>query len=185
MSGLLSACGDGGKAAREKARQDSIRIADSIARLEAEAKRIQDSLNALPKPIAQTALQNPRLSKLVAALQTAELASTLEAEEKNYTVFAPTDSAIQAAGIDQLINAANKERLQKILKVHIVENNLPAANLKDGMKLRTIAGYEIAVSAKRGKIFIDGKEIIQPDIKASNGVIHVINGVMKPKMRLQ
>lgn len=183
---LISACGDGGKSAAEKARQDSIRIADSIARLEAEAKRIQDSINALPKSIAQTAQIQPNLGKFVAALQAGELAGVLEAESgTNYTVFAPTDSALNLAKIDELMKPANKARLQRILKLHIVENLLMSSNLKNGMKLRTVAGYDIAVSVKNNKIFIDGNEVIQPDIKASNGVIHIIKGALKPKMVLQ
>ncbi|WP_448520246.1 fasciclin domain-containing protein [Rhodoflexus sp.] len=183
---LLNACGDGGKAALEKARQDSIRIADSIARLEAEAKRVQDSINALPKTIAQTALLKPNLGKFVAALQRAEIAAMLEVEgSTSYTVFAPTDSALTVAKIDELMQPANKARLQRLLKLHIVENMLPAANLKDGMKLKTMAGYDIAVSVKNGKIMIDGNEVVQADIQASNGVIHVLKGALKPKMLLQ
>ncbi|MCS7018840.1 MAG: fasciclin domain-containing protein [Cytophagales bacterium] len=183
---LLGACGDGGKSAAEKARQDSIRIADSIARLEAEAKRVQDSINALPKSIAQTLQLQPNLSKLVAALQTAGLTATLEAENNtNYTVFAPTDSALNVAKIDELMKPANKARLERILKLHVVENLLPAANLKNGMKLRTLAGYDIAIKVKNNKIFVDGREVIQADIKASNGVIHVIKEALKPKMVLQ
>jgi uncharacterized surface protein with fasciclin (FAS1) repeats len=185
-SALLGACGDGGKAAHEKARQDSARIADSIARLEAEAKRVQDSINALPKTIAQTAQLRSELNKLVAALQMAELAGMLEVESStNYTVFAPTDSALTVAKIDELMQPANKARLQNLLKLHIVENALPLANLKDGQKLKTMAGYDIVVSAKNGKVMIDGATIVQPDIKASNGFIHIINGTLKPKMVLQ
>lgn len=185
-SALLGACGDGGKAAIEKARQDSTRIADSIARLEAEAKRVQDSINALPKTIAQTAQLNSELGKLVAALQTAELAGMLEVEgSTSYTVFAPTDSALTVAKIDELMQPANKARLQNLLKLHIVESNMIAANLKDGQKLKAMAGYDIVVSVKNGKVMVDGAEVIQSDIQASNGVIHIINGTMKPKMVLQ
>lgn len=185
-SALLGACGDGGKAAYEKARQDSARIADSIARLEAEAKRVQDSINALPKTIAQTAQLRSELNKLVAALQMAELAGMLEVESStNYTVFAPTDSALTVAKIDELMQPANKARLQNLLKLHIVENTLPLADLKDGQKMKTMAGYDIVVSAKNGKVMIDGATIVQPDIKASNGFIHIINSTLKPKMVLQ
>jgi uncharacterized surface protein with fasciclin (FAS1) repeats len=183
---ILGACGDSRKAAQEKARQDSTRIADSIARLEAEAKRVQDSINALPKTIAQTVQLNAQLSKLVTALQTAELAGMLEVESgATYTVFAPTDSALTVAKIDELMQPANKAKLQNLLKLHVVESAINAANLKNGQKLRTIAGYDIVVSIKNGKVMIDGVEVVQPDIQASNGVIHIINGTLKPKMVLK
>lgn len=185
-SALLGACGDGGKAALEKTRQDSTRIADSIARLEAEAKRVQDSINALPKTIAQTAQLNGQLSKLVAALQTSELAGMLEVESTtSYTVFAPTDSVLTVAKIDELMQPANKAKLQNLLKLHIIESSVNVASLKDGQKLKTMAGYDIVVSVKNGKMIIDGAEVIQPDIQASNGVIHIINGMFKPKMPTQ
>jgi uncharacterized surface protein with fasciclin (FAS1) repeats len=183
---LLGACGDGGKAALEKNRQDSTRIADSIAHLEAEAKRVQDSINALPKTLAQTAQLNANLSKLVAALQTSELASMLEVEGSvSYTVFAPTDSALTVAKIDELMQPANKVRLQNLLKLHIIEGSINTASLKDGKKLKTMAGYDVAISVKNGKVMVDGAEVIQSDIQASNGVIHIINRALKPKMILQ
>jgi len=66
---IVTSCGDGGKAAKEKATQDSIRVADSLTAVQ----RVADSLAALPKTIAETAINTPSLSTLVAALSAGEL----------------------------------------------------------------------------------------------------------------
>lgn len=177
---IVSSCGN--QAAKEKAKQDSIRVADSIAAAEAKAKRIADSIAALPKPITQFAVATPNLSTLVAALQAAELAETLNGTDA-FTVFAPTNDAFAAiqSTVDNLLKPENKSKLQSVLKYHVVAGTVKAADLKDGQEIVTLQGEKLKVSIKDGKVMVGGAEVTNPDVAVSNGVVHMTNKVFVPK----
>ncbi|NOS56132.1 MAG: fasciclin domain-containing protein [Cyclobacteriaceae bacterium] len=175
---IVTSCGDGGKAAKEKATQDSIRIADSTARV----KFVADSIAALPKSIAETAVNTPNLSTLVAALTAGELVEVFKGTEA-YTVFAPTNDAFAAvqSTVDMLLKAENKSKLQNVLKYHVVAGTVKAADLKDGQELTTLQGEKIKVSLKDGKVYVGGAEVTNPDVAVNNGVVHMTNKVLVPK----
>lgn len=175
---IVTSCGDGGKAAKEKATQDSIRIADSTARV----KFVADSIAALPKSIAETAVNTPNLSTLVAALTAGELVEVFKGTEA-YTVFAPTNDAFAAvqSTVDMLLKAENKSKLQNVLKYHVVAGSVKAADLKDGQELTTLQGEKIKVSLKDGKVYVGGAEVTNPDVAVNNGVVHMTNKVLVPK----
>jgi uncharacterized surface protein with fasciclin (FAS1) repeats len=174
---ILTSC-DGGKAAKEKAKQDSIRVADSTARVKATA----DSIAALPKSIAETAVNSPNLSTLVAALTAGELVDVFKGTDA-YTVFAPTNDAFAAVQktVDMLLKAENKSKLQNVLKYHVVAGTLKAADLKDGQQLTTLQGEKLKVSIKDGKVSVGGAEVTTADVAVSNGVVHITNKVLVPK----
>lgn len=178
---LVSGCGDGGKAAKEKATADSIRVADSVAQVERAAQMKADSIAALPKSIAETAMNVEQLSTLVAALQQAELVETFKGEG-NFTVFAPTNEAFASVQetVDMLLKEENKSKLQSVLKYHVVEGAAMAADLTDGQELTTLQGEKLKVTIKDDKVMINGAEVVTADVKASNGVVHVINKVVVP-----
>ena len=178
FSVLIASCGDGGKAAKEKARQDSIRVADSLA----EVKRVADSIAALPKTIAETAVNTPALSTLVAALTAGELVDVFKGTDA-YTVFAPTNDAFAAvqSTVDMLLKAENKSKLQNVLKFHVVAGTLKAADLKDGQELVTLQGEKLKVQLKDGKVLVGGAEVATADVAVSNGVVHVVSKVLVPK----
>lgn len=175
---IITSCGDGGKAAKEKARQDSIRVADSVAK----AKSYADSIAALPKTIAETAMNTPNLSTLVAALKAGELVDVLKGTDA-FTVFAPTNDAFAAvqSTVDMLLKAENKSKLQSVLKYHVVAGTVKAADLKDGQELTTLQGEKIKVQLKDGKVFVGGAEVTNPDVAVNNGVVHMTNKVLVPK----
>ncbi|MFM8744260.1 MAG: fasciclin domain-containing protein [Cytophagales bacterium] len=175
---IVTSCGDGGKAAKEKAKQDSVRRADSVAREKAKA----DSIAALPKSIAETAINTPNLSTLVAALQAGELVDVLKGTDA-LTVFAPTNDAFAAiqSTVDMLLKAENKSKLQNVLKYHVVAGTVKAADLKDGQELTTLQGEKIKVQLKDGKVYVGGAEVTNPDVTVTNGVVHMINKVLVPK----
>lgn len=177
---VLSSCGDGGKAAAEKAKADSVRVADSIAMVEAAAKAKQDSLDALPKTIAEVATANADLSSLVGALGTAELVETFKGAGA-FTVFAPNNAAFEAvkAAVEKV--SADKAKLGSVLKFHVVEGSIKAADLKDGQELTTLQGEKLKVTVKEGKVTVGGAEVVAADVAASNGTVHVINKVLMPK----
>ncbi len=165
---IVTSCGDGGKAAKEKATQDSIRVADSIA--------------ALPKTIAETAINTPSLSTLVAALSAGELVEVFKGTDA-FTVFAPTNDAFAAvqSTVDMLLKPENKSKLQNVLKYHVVAGTFKAADLSDGQELTTLQGEKLKVAIKDGKVTIGGAEVVAADVAVSNGVVHVINKVVVPK----
>jgi uncharacterized surface protein with fasciclin (FAS1) repeats len=175
---IVTSCGDGGKAAKEKATQDSIRVADSTARVQF----VADSIAALPKSIAETAVNTPNLSTLVAALTAGELVEVFKGTEA-YTVFAPTNDAFAAvqSTVDMLLKAENKSKLQNVLKYHVVAGSVKAADLKDGQELTTLQGEKIKVSLKDGKVYVGGAEVTNPDVAVNNGVVHMTNKVLVPK----
>ncbi len=175
---IAASCGDGGKAAKEKARLDSTRVADSLAAV----KRVADSIAALPKSIAETAINTPNLSTLVAALTAGELVDVFKGTDA-FTVFAPTNDAFAAvqSTVDMLLKSENKSKLQNVLKFHVVAGTLKAADLKDGQELVTLQGEKLKVQLKDGKVLVGGAEVTNADVAVSNGVVHLVNKVLVPK----
>jgi uncharacterized surface protein with fasciclin (FAS1) repeats len=122
------------------------------------------------------------LSTLVEAVTAAELVDTLKAEGP-YTVFAPTNEAFAALGNEQLrelLQPENRDQLKSILTYHVVPGELTADKLEDGQKLETVQGDSLTVSISGGTVKIDDATVVRPDVDASNGVVHVIDGVLTP-----
>ncbi len=176
---LITSCGDGGKAAREKAKLDSTRVADSVALVQ---KQLADSIAALPKSIAETAVNTPNLSTLVAALSAAELVDVFKGTDA-FTVFAPTNDAFATiqSTVDMLLKPENKSKLQNVLKYHVVAGTFKATDLKDGQELTTLQGEKLKVSLKDGKVLVGGAEVTNADVAVNNGVVHMVNKVLVPK----
>ncbi len=130
--------------------------------------------------ILQTATATPTLSTLTAAITAAGLGSTFTGTPK-YTVFAPENAAFTALGqasVDALLLAANRTTLQELLTYHVVAGELRAANLTDGQMLTTLAGESLRVTVQNGEVRIDGQLVRTADVLATNGVVHVIGGVL-------
>jgi uncharacterized surface protein with fasciclin (FAS1) repeats len=136
-----------------------------------------------PKDIVDVAMGSADHSTLVAAVKAAGLVETLKGAGP-FTVFAPTNAAFNAlpAGtVDGLLKAEKKADLTKILTYHVVSGAVKAADLKDGQKVKTVQGEELTVSIKDGKVKINGANVTAADLSGSNGVIHVVDGVLMPK----
>ena len=132
--------------------------------------------------IVQVASATPDLSTLVAALEAADLATTLEGEGP-FTVFAPTNEAFDAlpAGeLDRLLEPANKEELATILKNHVVSGEVMSSDLSDGQQVETLAGETVTVSIDGDTVKIGDATVSQADVEASNGVVHIIDTVILP-----
>ncbi len=140
--------------------------------------------NMVPsKNIVENAAASSDHTTLVAAVKQADLAATLSGAGP-FTVFAPTNEAFDAipqAKLQSLMTPAKKDELTKILTYHVVSGSYKAADLKDGMKLKTVQGEDLKVTVKDGKVMINDAEVITPDVISSNGVTHVINKVLMPK----
>ena len=129
--------------------------------------------------IVALAQDTPDLSTLVTALQAANLVSTLNGDGP-FTVFAPVNSAFAAldpAQINRLLEADNQALLQKVLTYHVVPGRILASDLTDGQTVTTVEGSTLTIDLD-GTPTVNGVEIIQTDIEASNGVVHLIGGVL-------
>ncbi|WP_315787976.1 fasciclin domain-containing protein [Fischerella sp. JS2] len=129
------------------------------------------------------ALSTLNFTTLSSALKTAGLADTLKGKGP-YTVFAPTDEAFAALPketLNKLLQPENRETLTKILKYHVVSGELTTDQLKRG-ELKTLEDRPINIQINPGtnQIAVNDASVTQPNIKASNGVIHAINEVLIP-----
>ena len=129
------------------------------------------------------AIASESAKTLAAAVTAAGLVETLQGNGP-FTVFAPTDAAFAAIqkDVDNLLKPENKAKLANVLTYHVVAGKAMAADLTDGQELTTVQGAKLKVSIKNGKVMINGANVVSADIPASNGVIHVIDKVMMPKM---
>lgn len=137
-----------------------------------------------PQTITQTAAATSSLSTLVTALTAAELTQTLSGAGP-FTVFAPVNSAFQALPADvltRLLESGNKAILTKVLTFHVVPGRITASQLQNGQTLTTVEGTSLPVTVVNGAVTVGGARVTTADIGASNGVIHLIDGVMLGSM---
>ncbi len=148
------------------------------------------------KTIVDNAIASPIHKTLVAAVTQAGLVDTLKGAGP-FTVFAPTDDAfakVPKATLDGLMRPAQKTVLADVLKYHVVAGKLTAADLAkqitDGggkAMLKTVNGQELTATMTGNVITLAGADgskatVTQADVNQSNGVIHVVDGVLTPKM---
>ncbi|MDT7961181.1 MAG: fasciclin domain-containing protein [Armatimonadota bacterium] len=130
--------------------------------------------------IVDIAVQAGKFNTLVQAVQAAGLVETLSGEGP-FTVFAPTDEAFAQIPQETLQAVlADKEKLTAILTYHVVPGKLMAADVVRSTQLQTLQGQSITVSTEGG-VRVDDANVVQTDIEADNGVIHVIDKVIMPK----
>jgi len=137
-----------------------------------------------PNDIVDTAVATPELSTLVAAVSAAELVTTLQSAGP-FTVFAPVNeafAALPAGTVETLLLPENQADLQAILTYHVVAGAVMAGDLVDGMEVQTVNGetLTINVAADGGVTINDSAAVVIADIVTSNGVVHVIDGVLLP-----
>ncbi len=135
------------------------------------------------KDIVATAVEAGSFKTLATALQAAGLVETLQGAGP-FTVFAPTDEAfakLPAGTLEALL--ADKERLTEILTYHVVPGTVTAAQVVGLDKARTVSGHEATIEVRDGSVYVAGAKVLTTDVRASNGVIHVIETVMLPPQR--
>ena len=135
--------------------------------------------------IVETAVAAGQFKTLAAALEAVGLIDALTGEGP-FTVFAPTDEAfakLPAGTVESLLKPENKEKLKSILLYHVVPGNVTAKQVMklNGRTVKTLEGGSIKVSTMHG-VTVDDAHVTKTDIQASNGVIHVIDTVLMPKM---
>jgi uncharacterized surface protein with fasciclin (FAS1) repeats len=134
------------------------------------------------KDIVKVAVGSPDHTTLVAAVKAADLVNALS-NAGPFTVFAPTNaafSALPAGTVDDLLKPENKGKLEDILQYHVTVSVYEAERLTDGMVLGQVNGGNVTISNKDGKLMVNDANIIA-SVRASNGVIHIIDKVLLPK----
>jgi uncharacterized surface protein with fasciclin (FAS1) repeats len=130
--------------------------------------------------IVQTAVAAGRFKTLVSLVKQAGLGGAL-AGRGPLTVFAPTDAAFAKVPKATLATLAqNKAKLRTVLLNHVVKGRITAAQAMKVTSAKTLAGGSVAIRRMDGKLFVGGARVITSDVKASNGVIHIINKVLIP-----
>ena len=133
------------------------------------------------KDIIDTAVGADDFNTLAAALEAADLVGTLKGDGP-FTVFAPVDAAFAAlpdGTVESLLEPANKDTLASILTYHVVPGKVMSGDLSNGMTATTVQGQDVTFMVG-DSVTIDGAKVIQADVEAANGVIHVIDGVILP-----
>ncbi len=148
-----------------------------------------DTVLTPPAPIMGTgsvvdvAVADGRFNTLVAALQATQLDAVLADHGGVFTVFAPTDDAFNLLGTDT-INAllGDLPTLSNILLTHVVSGatiDSVTAFAATGGSIETASGADVALSIRDGALFVNSAKVIITDIKAENGIIHVIDSVIQ------
>jgi uncharacterized surface protein with fasciclin (FAS1) repeats len=135
------------------------------------------------KDIVDTAVAAGNFNTLAAALQAAGLVDTLKGKGP-FTVFAPTDEAfakLPAGTVEDLLKPENKAKLVSILTYHVVPGAVSSSEVVKMTSAKTVQGQSVKISTKDGGVMIDGAKVVKADVKASNGVIHVIDSVILPQ----
>ena len=137
----------------------------------------------LPEPVdlVETAKASGKFKTLLAALEAAELIDTLR-HEGPFTIFAPTDEAFSQLPhgvVESLLKPENKEELQAVLQYHVATGRRTANDVIKWSGIRTIGGKLIDISSDHPLKLNDSK-VVATDIRASNGLIHVIDQVLTP-----
>jgi uncharacterized surface protein with fasciclin (FAS1) repeats len=138
-----------------------------------------------PKDIVDTAVGAGTFKTLAAALGAADLVATLKGNGP-FTVFAPTDEAfakLPAGTVETLLKPENKEKLKEILLLHVVPGNVYAADVVKLSEAKTAGGKTVKISTDGGVKVGTATglvNVVKTDIKAKNGVIHVIDAVILP-----
>lgn len=159
------------------------------------ASMISTSAFSNKNDVVDIAIGSADHTTLVAAVKAADLVTTLKGEGP-FTVFAPTNDAfakLPAGTVETLLKPENKAQLTNILTYHVVSGNIDAAGVLEAIKggmgkavLTTVSGDKLTASLNNGKVQLTDESgnsvfVTATDLKGSNGIVHVIDGVVLPK----
>ena len=197
---LFASCEDTKKKEAEaQAKAEQMRMErekDSLMKVEADNQAKMAEMEA--NSIAAKAMANENFSTLVTALQAADMAPTLKGEGE-FTVFAPTNDAfakLPKGKLDELLKPENKEKLQELLKYHVVSGKWTTSDLmikikeaNNKLEVTTMDNEKITLSEKEGKVMVkDAKgntaNIILEQIDASNGIVYPLDKVLMPSTKM-
>lgn len=154
-------------------------VADPVA---AESKAASAAKVVAAGDIVATAKASGQFNTFLKAAEATNL-TTLLKDNKNLTVFAPTDAAfaaLPAGELDKLMLPENKAQLQKVLIYHVINAKVPSSEFKGATrKAATVAGPSVEL-AGGATLKVNDADIVQADVMATNGIIHVVDKVLLP-----
>ncbi|MBN9121949.1 MAG: fasciclin domain-containing protein [Planctomycetes bacterium] len=135
-----------------------------------------------PKTVADVLAASKEHKILVEALTETRLFDTIK-DGGEWTVFAPTDAAFK--GLDEATdkkNAGNKAAFKKFMQGHVVKGKLSSADLVEraGKEVETLSGVKFKVTVEGKNVFVGGAKLTKPDVKAGNGIVHVVDSALVP-----
>ena len=135
------------------------------------------------KNIIDSISDNNRLQKLDEFVTKSELSKNL-LEYDTLTVFAPLDDAFAALSAKTYygyLNEKNRDKLQKLVNFHFVEGVFGNEDIEDVITTKSINGLDLEIKKINGILYVNGAEVVEANIKFSNGIIHLTNRVLIPK----
>jgi uncharacterized surface protein with fasciclin (FAS1) repeats len=137
--------------------------------------------NESQKDVVKVAVGSPDHTTLVKAVQAAELVDALS-NAGPFTVFAPTNAAfgkLPDGTVDDLLKPENKDKLKAILEHHVMTSALDADFFQDGQSMGMVDGTNVTFHKKGDALYIGEAKVIG-SVRASNGFVHIIDGVIVP-----
>ena len=135
------------------------------------------------KNIIDSISDNNRLQKLNEFVTKSELSKNL-LDYDNLTLFAPLDDAFAALSAKTYygyLNEKNRDKLQRLVNYHFVEGIYGNENIEDVITTKSINGLDLEIKKINGILYVNGAEVVEANIKFSNGIIHLTNRVLIPK----
>ena len=132
--------------------------------------------------LVDTAAAAGSFTTLAKAMTAADLVATLKGPGP-FTVFAPTDDAfakLPAGTVDNLLKPENKAMLRRVLTYHVVPGTVMAADVVKISSATAVSGDTLSIKVSGGTVIVDTARVVETDIVASNGVIHVFDTVLLP-----
>ena len=135
------------------------------------------------KNIIVSISDNNRLQKLNEFVTKSELSKNL-LDYDTLTLFAPLDDAFAALSAKTYygyLNEKNRDKLQRLVNYHFVEGIYGNENIEDVITTKSINGLDLEIKKINGILYVNGAEVVEANIKFSNGIIHLTNRVLIPK----
>ena len=135
------------------------------------------------KNIIDSIPDNNRLQKLNEFVTKSELSKNL-LDYDTLTLFAPLDDAFAALSAKTYygyLNEKNRDKLQRLVNYHFVEGIYGNENIEDVITTKSINGLDLEIKKINGILYVNGAEVVEANIKFSNGIIHLTNRVLIPK----
>ncbi|KAE8444639.1 hypothetical protein EG329_014387 [Mollisiaceae sp. DMI_Dod_QoI] len=137
---------------------------------------IINTVLAIPSSPADTAT-SLNLTSLAGALTEANLVSTVDSL-RDITIFAPSNAAFQAIG--SALGDLTTQELAGILEYHVVNGTVGYSSMLSNTTLPTVGGGQVTITIENGIVFVNSAKVVTPNVLVSNGVVHVIDGVLNP-----
>ncbi|WP_276499169.1 fasciclin domain-containing protein [Pontibacter litorisediminis] len=194
-AGLLSCASSAGSADTADSSQTLSRTEAMAGRAEADEAQAdtvtrQIDYNAMFSGVANTAAydlaalakMDPNLSTFAVLMEQADLTHALTGEDEEFTIFAPSNQAFAdwpADSVSALMRPEHKAQLIRLLQAHMLLGARSALSLASSQSIETSGGEYVSVETDGDTLTVGGATVVRPDVRASNGVLHVVDGVLR------